>query len=168
MINVNTIHILVIYTISYNSLIIPKYTFIFNISCINQIVHFTMLFSIKIFHNLKSIQICSQIQFSYAIQFIYVIQFNSANQFSYVHQFNYANQFNYSNQFSYAHQFNYVNQFNYANQFNYSNQFSYALNEFNLCLRYTGYQSHRHGPAGLLTGYNNQLVNTTDTVPLGC
>ena len=131
MINVNTIHILVIYTISYNSLIIPKYTFIFNISCINQIMHFTMLFSIPIFHNLKSIQICSQIQFSYAIQFIYFIQFNSANQFSYVHQFNY------------------VNQFNYANQFNYSNQFSYALNEFNLCLRYTGYQSHRHGPVGL-------------------
>ena len=139
MINVNTIHILVIYTISYNSLIIPKYTFIFNISCINQIMHFTMLFSIPIFHNLKSIQICSQIQFSYAIQFIYVIQFNSANQFSYVHQFNY------------------VNQFNYANQFNYSNQFNYALNEFNLCLRYTGYQSHRHGPAGLQAGIKTVL-----------
>ena len=40
MINVNTIHILVIYTICYSSLIIPKYTFIFNKSCINQIIHF--------------------------------------------------------------------------------------------------------------------------------
>ena len=145
MINVNTIHILVIYTISYNSLIIPKYTFISNISCINQIMHFTMLFSIPIFHNLKSIQICSQIQFSYAIQFIYVIQFNSANQFSYVHQFNYVNQFNY------------FNQFNYSNQFNYVNQFSYALNEFNLCHRYTGYQSHWHGPAGLQAGIKTVL-----------
>ena len=145
MINVNRIHILVIYTISYNSLIIPKYTFIFNISCINQIMHFTMLFSIQIFHNLKSIQICSQIKFRYAIQFIYVIQFNSANQFSYVHQFNYVNQFNYANQF------------NYVNQFNYSNQFNYALNEFNLCLRYTGYQSHRHGPARLQAGIKTVL-----------
>ena len=26
----------------------------------------------------------------------------------------------------------------------------------------------QYGPAGLLTGYNNQLVNTTDTVQLDC
>ena len=79
----------------------------------------------SIFHNLKSIQLCSQIQFSSAVQF------------------SSGNHFNYENQISYANQFSYVNQFSYANQFN------YALIEFNLCLRYTGYQSHRHGPAGL-------------------
>ena len=78
--------------------------------------HPTNTLSYSIFHNLKSIQLCSQIQFSYAVQF------SSENQFS------------------------------YANQFNYANQFSYALNEFNLCLRYTGYQSHWHGPAGLQAG----------------
>ena len=48
--------------------------------------------SYSIFHNLKSIQICSQIQSSY------VIQFSSVIQFSYVNQFNYINQF-------YVHQF---------------------------------------------------------------
>ena len=157
MISVNTIHIFVIYTISYNSLIIPKYTFIFNKSCINQIMHFTMLFLIPIFHNLKSIQICSQIQFSYAIQFIYVTQFNSANQFNYANQFSYANRFSYINQFIYENQFSYANQFNYSNQFNYVNQFNYAFNEFNLCLRYTVYQSHRHGPAGLQAGIKTVL-----------
>ena len=83
--------------------------------------------SYSIFHNLKSIQICSQIQFSYVIQFSSVIQFS------------------------------YVNQFNYINQFSYAHQFSYALNEFNLCLRYTGYQSHRHGPAGLQAGIKTVL-----------
>ena len=108
----------------------PKNTLSYSInhalikSCINQIMHFTMLFSILIFHNLKSIQICSQIKFSSEIQF------SSANQFSYV------------------------------------NQFSYALNEFNLCIRYTGYQSHRHGPAGLQAGIKTVLYHST--VPLGC
>ena len=83
--------------------------------------------------------------------------------------------FTISKQFNYAHKFNSVVQFNsvmlinylksiqlcqsiqlcksiISNQFNYVNQFSYALNEFNLCLRYIGYQSHRHGPAGLQAG----------------
>ena len=96
--------------------------------------------SYSIFYNLKSIQICSQIQFSSAIQF------------SYANRISYANQFRYANQFSYVYQFSYVNQFNYANQFSYVNQFSYALNEFNLCIQYTGFQSHRHGPAGLQVG----------------
>ena len=59
-----------------------------------------------------------------------------------------------------SHKFNSVlplnfsssNHFSYANQISYANQFSYALKEFNLCLRYTGYQSHRHGPAGPQAG----------------
>ena len=104
MINANIIHILVLYTISYGSLIIQKIHF--------HIQYFTI-----------------------------------------------------SNQFKYAHKFNPVLQI----QFSYVNHFSYALNEFNICLRYTGYQSHRkvplgcrpvsngfiiqYGLAGLLTGY---------------
>ena len=89
----------------------------------------------------------------------------------------------YSFQFQYAHKFNSVLQFNSVMsinsimpinsimsinsilpinsimpyQFNYVNQFNYALNEFNLCLQYTGYQSHRHGPAGLQAGIKTVL-----------
>ena len=97
----------------------PKNTISYSInhalikSCISQCsFHFNWqtCFSIPIFHNLKSIQLCSQFQFTYTIQF------------------------------------------SYANHFNYVNQFNYVLNEFNLYHRYTGYQSHRHGPAGLQTG----------------
>ena len=98
---VNTINIFVIHTISYSSLIIQKNTL-----------------SYSIFHNLKSIQMCSQIQFSYAIQF------------------------------------------------NSSNQFSYALNEFNLCHRYTGYKSHRHGLAGLQAGKKNGFITQYDPAGL--
>ena len=131
MINVNTIHILVIYTICYGSLIIQKkYTFIFNKSCINQIIHFTMLF-------------------------FYFQYFTISNQFKYAHKFNSVMQFNsffFSIQFSSVNQFCYATLFSYANQFSYANKFSYALNKFNLCLRYMGYQSHRHGPAGLQAG----------------
>ena len=79
--------------------------------------------------------------------------FTISNQFKYAHKFNSIMQFNsfFSIQFSFA------NQFCYANQFSYVNQFSYALNEFNLCLRYTGYQSHRHDPAGLQAGIKTVL-----------
>ena len=132
MINVNTIHILVIYTICYDSLIIQKNTLSYSInhalikSFISQCFFF---FLFPIFHNLKSIQICSQIQFRYAIQlnFFFSIQFSSVNQFC------------------------------YATLFSYANQFNYALNKFNLCLRYIGYQSHRHGPAGLHAGIRTVL-----------
>ena len=130
MINVNTIHILFIYTICYGSLIIQKkYTFIFNKSCINQIIHFTMLFFFisnisqsQINSNMltNSIPLCNSIHF-------FSIQFSSVNQFC------------------------------YATLFSYANQFSYVLNKFNLCLRYMGYQSHRHGPAGLQAGIRTVL-----------
>ena len=131
MINVNTIHTLVIYTICYGSLIIQKYTFIFNKSCINQIIHFTMLFF-----------------------FFYFQYFTISNQFKYAHKFNSVMQFN---SFFFSIQFSSVNQFCYVTLFSYVNQFSYALNKFNLCLRYIGYQSHRHGPAGLQAGIRTVL-----------
>ena len=114
----------------------PKNTLSYSInhalikSCISQCsFHFNWqtCFSIPIFHNLKSIQLCLQIQFSSAIQL------------------------------SYADRFSYANQFSYVNQFSYANQFIYALNEFNLCLRYTGYQSHQYGPAGLQAGIKTVL-----------
>ena len=112
-----------------------KYTFIFNKSCINQIIHFTMLFFFisnisqsQINSNMltNSIPLCNSIHF-------FSIQFSSVNQFCY------------------------ATLFRYANQFSYTNQFSYALNKFNLCLRYMGYQSHQHGPARLQAGIRTVL-----------
>ena len=114
----------------------PKNTLSYSInhalikSCISQCsFHFNWqtCFSIQIFQNLKSIQLCLQIQFSSVIQL------------------------------SYADRFSYANQFSYVNRFSYANQFIFALNEFNLCLRYTEYQSHRHGPAGLQAGIKTVL-----------
>ena len=85
--------------------------------------------------------------------------FTISTQFKYAHKFNSGMQFNsfFVNQFSYTNQLCYANQFSYVNQFSYANQFSYTLNEFNLCLRYTGYQSHRHGPVGLQAGIRTVL-----------
>ena len=87
--------------------------------------------------------------------------FTISNQFKYAHKFNSVMQFNFffffAIQFSFANKFCYANQFSYANQFNYANQFSYALHEFNLCLRYIGYRSHRHCPVGLQAGIRTVL-----------
>ena len=123
MINVSTIHILVIYTICYGSLIIQKNTFSYSIN-----------------HALIK-SFISQCFFFFFFQY-----FTISNQFKYAHKFNSVMQFN---SFFFSIQFSSVNQFCYATLFSYANQFSYALNKFNLCLRYMGYQSHRHGPAGL-------------------
>ena len=134
MINGNTIHILVLYTIIYSSLIIPKYTLSYSInhalikSCISQCsFHFNWqaCFSIPIFHNLKSIQLCSQ------------IQFNSTIQFSYAHQFNYA-----------------LNEFNVC--------LLYRISESPAPSRWAAgrYQNGfitQYGPAGLLTGYKKSI-----------
>ena len=120
MINANTIHILVLYTISYGSLIILKIHF--------HIQYFTI-----------------SNQFNYAHKFNSVLQFNSVMKINYIKSIQLCQSIQLCKSII-------SNQFNYANQFSYVIQFSYALNEFNLCLRYTGYQSHRHDPAGLQAG----------------
>ena len=38
-------------------------------------------------------------------------------------------------------------------------QFGSALNKFNLCFRYTGYQNHRHGSAELQAGIKKRFYN---------
>ena len=106
--------------------------------------HPTKTLSYSIFHNLKSIQICSQIQFSYAIQFSYTIQFNSILPINSVMPLM---------------------------------NLTYVIDIQDIrvigtvplgCRSVSNGFITQYGPAGLLTGYNNRIVNITDTVLLGC
>ena len=116
MTNINTIHILVIYTISYSSLIIPN-------------THF------------------------------HIQYFTISNQFKYDHKFNSVLQFNLVMQFNSILPINSVIQIDSVIQINSVMQISLVMSINSIMpltnLTYvfdTGYQSHRHGPAGLQAG----------------
>ena len=131
MINVNTIHIFVIYTISYSSLIIPK-------------IHF------------------------------HIQYFTISNQFKYAHKFNSVMQFNSIMQFNSVMQFNSILPINSVMPLM---NLTYVIDIQDIrvtgmvplgCRPVSNSFITQYGPAGLLTGYNNRIVNTTDTVLLRC
>ena len=111
MINANIIHILILYTISYGSLIIPQ-------------IHF------------------------------HIQYFTISNQFNYAHKFSSVLQFNLVLKINSVMQINSIMPINSVMQINSIMPINSVMpfDEFNICLRYTGYQNHRHGLAGLQAG----------------
>ena len=131
MINANIIHILVLYTISYGSLIIPQIHF--------HIQYFTISNQFNYAHKFSSI-----------LQFISILKINSVMQ---------------------------INSIMPINSVMPLTNLTYVFDIQDI--RVTGMVplgcrpvSHgfitQYGPAGLLTGYKQSIVNTTDTVLLGC
>ena len=126
MIDVNTIHILVIHTISYSSLIIPKIHF--------HIQYFTISNQFKYAHKFNSVlQINSVMSFNSVMPISSVMSINSVMPLT-----------------------NLIYVFDIQD-----------IRVTRAAWRYKNGFITQYGLAGLLTGYNNQIVNTNDTVPLG-
>ena len=144
MINVNTIHILVIYTFRYSSVITQKIHF--------HIQYFTISNQFKYDHKFNSV-----LQFSSVMQIDSVISINSFMQISSVMLINSVMSIN-----SIMPLMNLTYVFDIYRISESPARSRWAAG------RYKNGFITQYCPAGLLTGYSNQIVNTTDTVPLGC